>query len=262
MSKSKPKKMMPIINRGTWTRVHAYRKVIEQFLNIAGLKQIISFGAGLDTTYFYYKSKMPTISLKYVEIDFPEIVAKKQAYFTKSPDLIKMKSEAENYQLITCDLRDIAKLEEEIKKIKLDPKNPTLILTECVLVYMEPEHSQNLVNFCTKFFENCAIINYEMINPHDSFGKVMVENIEDRGCKLLGLREIDSIEKQKQRFLKGGFEKVFGVTMLEFWEKYAEKAERARIEKIEIFDEFEEWNILQSHYCVILGLKGSVNLSF
>jgi hypothetical protein len=34
-----------------------------------------------------------------------------------------------------------------------------------------------------------------------------------------------------------------------------ERTERLRIEKIEIFDEFEEWELLQSHYCLCLGSK-------
>lgn len=34
-----------------------------------------------------------------------------------------------------------------------------------------------------------------------------------------------------------------------------EQAERLRIEKIEIFDEFEEWDLLQSHYCLCLGKR-------
>ena len=29
--------------------------------------------------------------------------------------------------------------------------------------------------------------------------------------------------------------------------------ERSRIEKLEIFDEYEEWDLLQSHYCLALG---------
>jgi tRNA wybutosine-synthesizing protein 4 len=31
--------------------------------------------------------------------------------------------------------------------------------------------------------------------------------------------------------------------------------DRARIEKLEIFDEFEEWDMLQSHYCLALGKR-------
>lgn len=31
--------------------------------------------------------------------------------------------------------------------------------------------------------------------------------------------------------------------------------ERTRIEKIEMFDEFEEWNMLQDHYCLSIGKR-------
>ena len=40
---------------------------------------------------------------------------------------------------------------------------------------------------------------------------------------------------------------------------YSEKLpaiDRIRIEKIEMFDEFEEWQLLQSHYCLVLAQKG------
>jgi tRNA wybutosine-synthesizing protein 4 len=30
---------------------------------------------------------------------------------------------------------------------------------------------------------------------------------------------------------------------------------RKRIERLEIFDEFEEWEMLQSHYCLCLGKR-------
>ena len=33
------------------------------------------------------------------------------------------------------------------------------------------------------------------------------------------------------------------------------EGERTRVEKIEMFDEFEEWELLQSHYCICLGIR-------
>ena len=177
ISKTKPKKMMPIINRGTWTRVHAYRKTFESFLAKPGDKQIISFGAGLDTSYFYLKYKYPDAKLKYIEVDFADIVTKKINIISKNPALAKFKEDT-SYAIFACDLRDLVKLAEEFAKIKVDTKTQTLILTECVLVYIDPICSQELVNWCGKYFENAAMLNYEMINPFDSFGKMMVENIE------------------------------------------------------------------------------------
>jgi hypothetical protein len=33
------------------------------------------------------------------------------------------------------------------------------------------------------------------------------------------------------------------------------EGEKTRIERIEMFDEFEEWELLQSHYCVCVGVR-------
>lgn len=39
------------------------------------------------------------------------------------------------------------------------------------------------------------------------------------------------------------------------YNKKLDEKERHRIEKIEIFDEFEEWELLQKHYCLCLGKR-------
>jgi len=69
--------MLPIINRGTWTRVFSVRTVVTRFLQAYAKEervQILSLGAGFDITYFWLHDVMPDISnLKYVEIDFPDV---------------------------------------------------------------------------------------------------------------------------------------------------------------------------------------------
>ena len=70
------KKMFPIINRGTWARVYAIRQILQRF--IAQYQQqssrvnIVSLGAGYDSTYFWLKRNEPDIDAKvdFIEIDF------------------------------------------------------------------------------------------------------------------------------------------------------------------------------------------------
>ena len=38
-------------------------------------------------------------------------------------------------------------------------------------------------------------------------------------------------------------------------DKLNEQGEKTRIEKLELFDEFEEWDLLQSHYCICLAAR-------
>jgi O-methyltransferase involved in polyketide biosynthesis len=70
-------------------------------------------------------------------------------------------------------------LAEKSSRFGLNPSAPTFILTECVLVYLKPFESLKILNFLRDHFQgDLALLNYEMINPHDSFGKVMLENLE------------------------------------------------------------------------------------
>lgn len=43
--------------------------------------------------------------------------------------------------------------------------------------------------------------------------------------------------------------------MSQIYAKTLDQQEKARIEKLEIFDEFEEWELLQKHYCLCLGKR-------
>ena len=68
------KKMFPIINRGTWARVYAVRQIIQRFMaQYAETRvNIVSLGAGYDSTYFWLKQAQPDIDSKvdFIEIDF------------------------------------------------------------------------------------------------------------------------------------------------------------------------------------------------
>ena len=45
--------------------------------------------------------------------------------------------------------------------------------------------------------------------------------------------------------------------MSEVYSSKLDATERKRIEALEMFDEFEEWNLLQNHYCLSLGTRFS-----
>ena len=63
----------------------------------------------------------------------------------------------------------------------LSPNLPTLLLFECVLVYVAPEASQALIQWFVDYFASSAVVGavvYEMFGLNDSFGAVMVENLK------------------------------------------------------------------------------------
>ena len=107
---------------------------------------------------------------------------------------------AENYKLIAHDVRDTQGLAKVLSEVyKVDTKRPTLVLTECLLVYLAPEDSNTVLSFLRDHFAAApylALMNYEMITPHDAFGETMLSNLSERGCDLLGIEACPDLESQ------------------------------------------------------------------
>lgn len=51
----------------------------------------------------------------------------------------------------------------------LTPRLPTLLLSECVLVYMTPAQSSNVVHWAAETFHTAMFINYEQVNKTSDF---------------------------------------------------------------------------------------------
>lgn len=92
-----------------------------------------------------------------------------------------------DYKLFAADVRDKVVIEKLLSGVQKDL--PTLVLTECLLVYMRSEDSEMILSNFARLFLNVGFVNYEMIGPDDKFGQQMIENIEMRGCSLLGIRD-------------------------------------------------------------------------
>jgi len=267
-------KRSPIINRGYYARWASMRKLLFQFLdsevpNSEGpspQKQILSLGAGFDTTYFQLveEGRAPH---KFVELDFLE-VTKKKAMLIASKDVLltKLGSGAgispakgeiitSNYSLLPCDLRELKDLDNAFIKAELDDKLPTLIIAECVLIYLDPNVSRAVVKWCADKFETAAFVIYEQIHPDDAFGQQMLRNLESRGCPLLGLHDTPTLDSKEKRFTELGWQRAVAMDMDAIYHQQIDPVDRRRIEHLEIFDEFEEWNIMQEHYCVAYGIK-------
>lgn len=116
----------------------------------------------------------------------------------------------------------------------LNHSKPTLFLSECVLIYLHHQHSDALIQWISSSFDLCSICVYEQINPHDPFGKTMVQNLQvnefnfaasdtfqKRGCPLLSLEKYPTLQDQKQRFLQlgmqDGFEEI--IDMSQGWQR-------------------------------------------
>ena len=254
---SNHKKFLPLINRGTYCRVFAINsKLHEAINNFRKLDEykdskinIIILGSGFDTTYFNLMSEGYT-NIEFYEFDYKEIIDKKLKYISKAKPLLNIiNKNKNNYHLINCDITNKKLFTETLNNIKTQENDLTIVICECLLVYIEESVTIEMISCLTEKFSNIYLLEYDLIGPDDPFGKEMVDNLKTRDIYLKGFDDVKNINDQINRLKKLNFEGVNIVDMYHVYFNVLPVEERKRIEKLELMDEFEELNLLQRHAC-------------
>ncbi|KAI9737385.1 MAG: carboxy methyl transferase for protein phosphatase 2A [Cirrosporium novae-zelandiae] len=270
----------PIINRGTYVRTTAIDILVDSFLGSdhSTRKQIISLGAGTDTRFFRLARKRPSTSLLYHELDFPQNTKKKIRAMKETPELLSklMSIDSEDVSISVdgatlyspslnihpVDLRSLHP-SSTLTLRGIDTSLPTLLISECCLIYLDPTSADAVLQYFTTIFPQTTplgLIVYEPINPFDPFGMTMEVNLAARGIVLQTLHKYSSLPLQRQRLKDRGFGSGQQASDIDFlWEKWVIKSEKGRVSELEMLDEIEEWQMLARHYCVAWGWRDERN---
>ncbi|KIW80800.1 hypothetical protein Z517_07417 [Fonsecaea pedrosoi CBS 271.37] len=268
---------------GTYVRTTSIDRIVDTFLSSAGegRKQIISLGAGSDTRYFRLRQKRRKGDVVYHELDFEantrrkiiqlrspsfEAAAKQLAEVDTQGADVQVSHDAaalvsSDYLVHPQDLRYLPQKEGLLTG--MDITLPTLIISECCLVYLPPEGADAVLNYFSKLFPETtplAIAIYEPIRPHDPFGKTMVSNLMGRGIQLQTLEKYAGLEEQRRRLRTFGYGEGSGggaqAADIDFiWQRWITPEEKERVEGLEWMDEVEEFVLLAKHYCICWGWK-------
>lgn len=273
----------PIINRGNFARVSCVEKLIREFLGDEHLTastdapqnvQIVSLGAGQDTSFFRLQRDGIAPTGGYFEVDFHAVLEKKVAAIRRAGQLRSVLGDSvvtsdgrvaftkEKYHLISADLSNATGTIELLRTAGVNFSAPTLFIAECVLVYMDPSASTALLEALGNSFECAVFASYDMINPNDAFGKVMVANIAARGCSLPGYAAFATLQSQEERFLRAGWEHARATDMLTIYNQFLDRSEVQRVARIEPLDEVEEWDLIMTHYCFVVASRGAAASAF
>ena len=251
------KKFLPLMNRGTYCRVYAINSKLHEILdNWKKLDEfkdskinIIILGSGFDTTYFNLMAEGYT-NLEVYEYDYKNIIEKKLKYISKYKQLSEIVSKNNNnYHLIDCDITNKKLFSESLNKISNNENDLTIVICECLLVYIDKDITVEMLSNINNTFNNVYILEYDLIGPDDPFGKEMVDNLRNRDINLRGFNEVKNVKDQIERLKEAKFEDVHIVDMYYVYFKLLPVEERRRIERLELMDEFEELNLLQKHAC-------------
>jgi hypothetical protein len=213
-NKGSVQRKIPLINRGYYARVKCIRMVKDKFLKqTEGTKrQLLILGSGLDSTglnAFYDGHKNVSV----FEVDFDNVNNKKASVLfsnkatkdvinsqclVRENDCEEPENESISLQasrtpwgysigrlaLISSNLAEdcTEALYDKLEKAGLDWALPTMIISECVLVYLERDTVNALLRKICERFARCDSdvlwLSYDMYNPADPFGLTMVENMQ------------------------------------------------------------------------------------
>ncbi|PVU95680.1 hypothetical protein BB559_001254 [Furculomyces boomerangus] len=277
----KKQKFSPIMNRGTFCRFYGIQNIISSFVDtfVNEKCQVVSLGSGYDTSYFINKQRyIKRLGIqnndalkfcKFFDIDFAsvnkskiEIISKTKPLLNFFDDSINISSDSteldsRDYSIISGDLRAFQPtIVKKLEKNGFDSSIPTLVLAECVLVYLDPKYSNAIVDWMDKSLDSVLFFSYEQINPFDRFGQQMIENLRNRNIELYGLTSLPTLEHQKNRFLGDRkWQYADSVDLWTFYNTILPQDEMKRIRKLEFLDENEELNLLLEHYCFTHAYK-------
>ena len=148
-------------------------------------------------------------------------------------------------------------LQNTLKSTSLSKEVFTVLITECLLCYLHNESIIQIFKLFTSFFNEVALIYYDLISPNDEFGKVMIRNLKQyRNINLPSYEDCPHEESHIKRCFENGFDfRNICIDMLSYFNSIIPHEEQIYVNKIEMMDELEEWNLLQKHYCIGVAFK-------
>ncbi|SCZ89094.1 BZ3500_MvSof-1268-A1-R1_Chr1-1g00951 [Microbotryum saponariae] len=275
-------------------------QVARSKLGRRGKRQVLSMGAGTDTRYWRMRDKWISEAaegsrtlegweevVNWVEVDFEEATSAKAKIVATKKELkdgvghslkiekggLALSSKA--YKLIPGDLRNLTTslgpylLSSDPFPTRseplLDPTLPTLLLAECVLVYLPAESTTDLLRWFSSTFREAggSCISYDPFNFEDAFGKVMIRNLATRNLVLPAASSTPTLESLNTRLKENGFAQAESRTIEQIRRDVIPQEEIQRVNKLEQIDEVEELNLVLGHYAITMGnVRGDEGVGF
>jgi O-methyltransferase involved in polyketide biosynthesis len=211
-----PKKKQPLINRGTFIRTCWIDEKISEFKDSVDF--VIVLGAGFDLRALRFPD------LKFYEIDLPEVIHRKQKVIPDYPA-----------SLISCDLRYITRSDLEFIRDK-----SVLVISECVFSYIEKSALQNIASLLFEIAKHTELVAFEPITiPEYQFTCILLQNMD------LEMAGLFSSEANVKEFYSPYFSTSFSQTLNNIC---LSKPYKEILETHGKLDEYEEWNLIGSHY--------------
>ncbi|KAK6465533.1 carboxymethyltransferase [Scheffersomyces coipomensis] len=265
----------PAINRGYWIRMESIKSLVKQIvkLNPGKVVNVINLGCGFDPLpfqLFNYDEK-----LKFIDIDYPELVDNKYKMIIDSEDIMKLigrdnntinqtddsdgiklglKINHDRYKLIGCDLKQSELYGKQLSHLLTNKDEINVFIAEVSLAYMKNQYSNKIIEISSNL-PNSHFLILEQILPDselNSFAQKMIAHFDKLRSSLYCIKNYPTKTDQIIRF-KSYFPHVEINNLFENWQQLIETDVKVAINNIEQFDEWEEFIIFCQHYVILHG---------
>ncbi|KAK3293322.1 uncharacterized protein B0H64DRAFT_210325 [Chaetomium fimeti] len=272
----------PLINRGYWLRLRAIDVLVRDFL--CGVQKrgrrgvVVNLGCGSDVLPWQCLTRYPGEcgGVKFVDVDFPDLIERKRQTVIGTPELVGMFTgvkeaaglaapvvfESEQYVQIGCDLRELGTLRQGLAAAVGDFEECEFIfVAEVSITYMEREGADEVIRWASTV-GRAEFVLLEQILPDSEdhpFASTMLGHFDKLNTQLKSVSTYPGVTDQHARFSSRGWDSVNVWTLWQAWadETFLSKSERLQLDEIEQFDEWEEFALFASHYCVVHARAGS-----
>ncbi|EHY52861.1 tRNA methyltransferase ppm2 [Exophiala dermatitidis] len=274
----KPQRRAPTINRGYWLRMRAIDWVVRQFLEKPSdqKKVIINLGCGYDPIPFQWMAQDKELCehTKFIDIDFEELMLTKREIILNTPkmkELLTLSTESpsekgvildsEEYTALGCDLRNLRRLKRLVNAVVDIEDCLVLCIAEVSITYMAPEDSDALIAWTTTLSSDvtfCLLEQQSPDRPDNPFTAAMLKHFAKLGTPLRSVLKYPDNHTQTLRFQDAGFPLVEIQSLWELWAdpRFLSPSQRMSLDEVEPFDEWEEFALFASHYCLIVAQTG------
>ncbi|KAJ4307068.1 tRNA methyltransferase ppm2 [Collariella sp. IMI 366227] len=215
-------------------------------------------------------------NVKFVDVDFPDLIERKRQTVLGTPELLGMLTgvkeagkglvkpvvfESDKYVQIGCDLRDLKTLQQGLAAAVGDfAECEFIFVAEVSITYMETEGADGVIQWASTVGD-AEFVLLEQILPDGEdhpFASTMLRHFEKLNTQLKSVRTYPTVTDQHTRFSARGWDAVKVWTLWETWadETFLSASERQQLDEIEQFDEWEEFALFGSHYCVVHARVG------
>ncbi|KAI0484006.1 leucine carboxyl methyltransferase [Xylariaceae sp. FL0804] len=263
----------PLINRGYYLRLHVIDSAVRQFLErpCEKTKVVINLGCGSDVLPWQCMTRYPDAcrGVKFIDIDFPDLMSKKQRIVRETPELSSVLTglesdvddrillKSDQYFQLGCDLRDLAGIEKALSTFLDIADCAFMFVAEVSITYMETESADSVIRWAASLGQAdfCLL---EQILPDGAdhpFAKTMLSHFEKLKTPLKSVFTYPSLKSQRDRFRHLGWSNVDVESLWQTWTNNARipASKRRELDAVEPFDEWEEFVLFAAHYCVVIA---------